>query len=143
MSHEVYFVLDRAFARDLWSLSRNSHVWLIQSPPNDAAARRVWDRETDGHSLLHGVTTFVGANDTSDSFYAFLGTIDEHHGEHSATDPWDTIHVIGFPLESARPNRIAEELRVTIDVLQAEDGGFSIRRAAQRGDAPGGVARLG
>ena len=96
MSHDVYIILDRAFAGDLWSLSRNSHVWLIKSPCNEAAARLVWGRETNGYSPLHGVTTFDGAENTSDGLYEILDTIDEHHNEYSASKPWNTIHVIGF-----------------------------------------------
>jgi hypothetical protein len=132
----VYFILDRGFAGDLWSLSRDSHVWLIKSTCNEVAARLVWAREPDGHSPLRGVTTFDGGEDTSDSFYRFLGTMDEHHGEYSAPEPWDTIHVIGFPLDRARPDRIADELGVETVLLAPEGGGFAIRRAAQQGDAP-------
>jgi hypothetical protein len=136
MSHNVYFILDRDFTGDLWSLSRNSHVWIIRSTCNEAATRLVWNRETDGHSPLQGVTTFDGAEDTSDSFYGYLGTIDDHHGEYSAPEPWDTIHVIGFSLDSARPDRIAEALGVESVLLDPEGGGFAIRRATQQGDAP-------
>ena len=45
MNHEVFFVLDVAFAGDLWALSRHAHVWIIKSPHNETAARAVWDRE--------------------------------------------------------------------------------------------------
>ena len=110
MSHDVYIILDRGFAGDLWSLSRKTHVWLIKSKCNEAAARLVWDRETGGYSPLNGVTTFEGADGTGDSLYGILSTIDEHHDEYAAQLPWGTIHVIGCRWESVRPGRIAEEL---------------------------------
>jgi len=130
MIHEVFFILDHRFSGDVWALSRSAHVWLIKSPQNDAAARVVWDRESDSYSPLQGVTTFDGAQDVNDSFYNFLSTIDQHHDEYSAPEPWSAIHVIGFPLDRASPDRIADELGVEVFLLKSEAGGFTIRRAA-------------
>ena len=141
MSHKVFFILDPGFAGDLWSLSRASHVWLIKSPQNDAIARVVWDRETEERSPLWGVTTFDGTQDAMETFYSFLGTIDQHHDEYSAPEPWEAIHVIGFPMDSARLDRIAEELDVDAVVLNLEGGGFSIRRPAQQAAPADGASR--
>jgi len=129
MSHEVFFILDQQFSEDLWALSRGAHVWLIKSPQNEAAARVVWDRESETHSPLQGVTIFDGAQDVDDSFYGLLSTIDEHHGEYSAPEPWSAIHVIGFRLDRASPDRIADKLGVEVSLLESEGGGFMIRRA--------------
>ena len=128
MSHEVFFILDDRFSGDLWSLSRSAHVWLIDSPQNQAAARVIWDRESESYSPLQGITTFNGAQDLSDSFYNFLSTIDQHHNEHSAPERWSAIHVIGFPLDRASPDRIADELGFEV-LLKSEGGGFTIERA--------------
>lgn len=128
MNHEVYFVLDRAFDGDLWSLSRNAHVWIIKSTCNEHAARLVWDRETEDYSPLHGVTMFDGAQIASEDLYTLLGTIDAHHSEYDAPRPWDAIHVIGFPLASARRERIAQELGVEHLSVDPEGAGFAIRR---------------
>jgi hypothetical protein len=135
MSHEVFFILDACFPGDLWSLSRRGHVWLIGSPQNKDAAQAVWDRETGDYSPLQGVTTFDGSKDTAETFYSFLGTIDEHHGEYSAPQPWDTIHVLGIPLDRVARAEITEALGIAAVVLDREAGGFAIRRAAQQADA--------
>lgn len=41
MDHNVFFILERKFGGDLWSLSRAGHVWLIRSAENDIAAKAV------------------------------------------------------------------------------------------------------
>jgi hypothetical protein len=135
MTHEVYFILDSGFVGDLWSLSRRAHVWVLKSAHNESAARAIWDRDEPGYSRWHGVTTFDGSESPIDTFYAFLGTVAEHH------EGWDTIHVIGLALESARPQRVAIELGTESFALAAEDGGFAIGRAAQQGAEADKTAR--
>jgi hypothetical protein len=127
MTHEVYFILDTRFQGDLWELSRSSHVWLVDSPANAILARAVWDRETDGYSPRRGVSTFTGSESAIESFYGFLGTIDEHHNEFSASSPWGAIHVKGVSLGEVEPDRVAEELGLDEAVLEAEGEGFAIR----------------
>ncbi len=130
MSHEVFLILDTSFDGDLWSLSREGHVWIVQSPENDAAARAVRERETEGYSPLRGVTTFNGSEDVNAIFYSYLGVIDCHHNQSAAPQPWDTIHVVGLSRKMVRPERIAESLGVESLVLTKEPQGFAIRRAA-------------
>ncbi len=139
MSHAVFFVLDAGFPGDLWKLSRRGHVWLLRSPENEALARAVWDRETEGYSRERGVTTFDGSGDSIDDFYSFLGTIDEHHGEYSAPKPWDVIHVMGVPFDRVQRNRIAKEVGLQAIVQEVEGQGFAIRRVDQQGDATDGA----
>jgi hypothetical protein len=141
MSHNVFLILDTSFAGDLWSVSREAHIWLIKSIQNDVAARAVWDRETEDYSPLRGVTTFDGYADRIETFYSFLGTIDAHHDEYAASEPWDAIHVLGVSLDEVRGPRIAEELGLEAVVLDAEPGGFAIKRAAQQGDPPAAASR--
>jgi len=133
MSHEVFFILDASFQGDLWKLLRRGHVWLLKSPKNQVLARAVWDRETEDYSPVRGVTTFDGSGNSTEEFYRFLPTIDEHHGEHSAPEPWDVIHVMGVPFDRVQPNRIAEELGRQAIVPEVEEQEFAIRRAAPQG----------
>jgi hypothetical protein len=135
MSHEVYFILDETFDADLWALSRNAHVWLVKSPHNDAAARAVWEKEAGLYSPLFGVTTFDGFTDLVGGFYDLLGTIDQHHDEHSAPEPWSTIHVVGLLPDDVRPTLIADELSLQAVSLEPVCGGFTIRRVPKKGCA--------
>jgi len=128
MPHHVFFILDAEFVGDLWELSRLAHVWLIKSPLNEAAARTVWDRETKDFSPLHGVTLFDGSEDNAKSFYAFLSTIDMHHDEYSAPRPWDTLHVIGLPIDVINPDWVAEQLETNVVMETSESEGFIIKR---------------
>ena len=68
VDHQVFFIL-QDFDGDLWSLSREHHVWLMKSPANDEAAHRVWGRESGNFSPLHGVTTFDSSGDRLRDFY--------------------------------------------------------------------------
>ena len=132
-SHEVFLIVDPSFSGDLWSLSRNAHVWIINSQSNDAAAHAVWSGETVGHSPAAGVTTFRGSSDPSETLYGLLGTIDEHHGQHAAVRPWDKIHVVGLGIDSVSIDRIGDELGLASLRLEVEGNGFVIRRAAGLG----------
>lgn len=127
MSHEVYLVLDPQFDGDLWSLSRAAHVWIIQTAENEAAARAVWDRESEGLSPLRGVTTFDGSGEAYDDFYRILPTIEEHHAEYSAPEPWNAIHVIGLSGNIQR-DRIADALGIDAFEVIKEGKGFAIKR---------------
>ncbi len=127
---DVFFILDPKYRGNLWDLSRKGHVWICKSPCNDLATREVWDRETEEYSPLRGVSSFESAEDAVRAFYAFLGTIDEHHDEYAAASPWDTIHVMGLKTERVSRDRILEELVDVNVTLEPKSDGFVIRRAA-------------
>lgn len=125
MAHDVFLILDPDFSTDLWSLSRGSHVWLIQSPHNDLAVQAVWERETGGYTLLRGVTRFKGSGELTESFYDTLNTIDQHH----VAPAWDAIRVIGISLDDVHLDRVAKELGDAPVELVVTDRGFTIQRA--------------
>lgn len=132
--HEVFFVLGD-FDGDLWSLSRVHHVWLVASAHNRSLAKDVWARESKDHGetagVMSGVTTFDGSVDAVADFYALLGTIDQHHDEHSASEAWSSIHVRGLPLADVDATRIDGELEGRCVKLVCETGGFAIVRQRQ------------
>jgi hypothetical protein len=128
--HEVILILRRDFEGDLWSLSREAHVWIIQSPENSLAVQAVRERETEGYSPLRGVTSFTGGDDVSADFYDLLSVIDCHHNQSAAPRPWDKIHVIGMPRRITRRKQVAEVLGVPV-AIDYEPQAFTIRRAEQ------------
>ena len=133
MSHEVYLVLDPQFADDLWSLSRGAHVWLFRTAENEAAAKAVRERETEGYSPLRGVTIFDGSGEAYDDFYMILPMIEVHHAEYSAApEPWNAIHVIGLSGRNIRRDRVADALGIDAFEVVKEGKGFAIKRTAQR-----------
>jgi hypothetical protein len=101
-AHEVHFILDPRFGGDLWELSRGAHVWICNSPENDPRIDAVWAPETEEYSELMGVTSFALGGDVAQTFYSFLGTIEDHHGEHAAAEPWSAIHVLGLRPRTSR-----------------------------------------
>ena len=135
--HLVYVVLDAECSIDLWALSRLGHVWLASSPHNDSLARAVWDREPGAYSTLSGVSTFEPQNNPGDSLYSVLDLIDSHHDEHSSPSQWDAVHVLGLFSNQADRQRITDVLGFDSVILESEPASFTIRRAAQPGDADG------
>lgn len=127
--HHVVLIFGE-FHGDLWSLSRNQHVWLMHSPANHAEAERVWDREDDSYTPLHGVTTFDCDGASPTELLRILITVDHHHDESSVDDPWTAIHVRGIPSDGITSERVSAELGFGCRVLP-EEGGFVIIRAAQ------------
>jgi len=137
--HEVFLILEPHFDGDLWDLSRVAHVWIVGSAQNTAAAREVWDRKPNHEWPMQGVTTFSHHGDATTALYSILGTVDEHHGQHSAAVPWQAIHVRGVPIGDVSEPRIAEELGGVLVQLTPEASGFAIVRAGQpvaAADAP-------
>jgi hypothetical protein len=127
--HHVFLIFGE-FDSDLWSLSRDRHVWLMASPGNDVQARRVWDRESKPYTALSGVTTFPCKGSSLAELFGMLLTVDGHHDEWSVDDPWTAIHVRGIPVDGVTGQRVSFELGFGCRVLP-EDGGFVIIRAAQ------------
>jgi hypothetical protein len=130
MAEHHVFLIFGDFDGDLWSLSRDQHVWLMDSPANDAEATRVWNRDSEPYTPLHGVTTFECAGASPTELFRILVTVDGHHDDSSVDDPWTAIHVRGMAMEGTTSERLSSELGFLCRVLP-EDGGFVIIRAAQ------------
>jgi hypothetical protein len=79
---EVYVVLDD-FEGDLWALSRDRHVWIVESEANRPFIAEVWKREVS-FSVHYGVTYFRPG-----SLYDLLLTIDEHNPD------WKEMMILG------------------------------------------------
>ena len=121
------FLILGELGEDLWSISRDSHVWLRSSPGNDTAAAAVWSRVDEPYTPERGVTTFRCDYVSVTELLRLLVTVDEHHGEDAVDVPWAAIHVCGFPLGRITAAEIAAELGVPCQVLPT-DGGLAIIR---------------
>lgn len=115
------FLIFGEYRGDLWELSRKQHVWLMNTPANDVAARRVWDAGSEDDTPLRGVSTFVCDEATVAEVHEMLVTIAEHH------DGWAVIHVRGMPMDGVTDEAVSDVLGFACSV-QPEDGGFAVLR---------------
>jgi len=101
--HRVAIVVDEDFALSLKELADRVHVWLVDTPANRSAARRLWAESGGAYSFERGVTTFkVRPSDTPEERAAgILAAIEEHHGEERHDPPCRRIEVFGARPEPA------------------------------------------
>jgi hypothetical protein len=124
--HRVAIVVDRQFGDRLLPIAERLHVWICHSSVNRAAAEAVWKTHAGHlHDLNFGVTIFNCSQNESaeDMVLRNLGTIDEHHGEHSHDPPWSIIEVVGCQVTELIRNAFAtfgaELFNVTTDRFEA------------------------
>lgn len=94
--YSVTLILDRTYGDGLLALPVGTAVWIVDTPPNRAAAQSVWARRTsDSH--LNGVTTFKIREEASaeEILLGELSTIDLHHRTYSAEPPYTVLEVMG------------------------------------------------
>ena len=107
--YRVFVVLDRAYGDRLAELAQAGPVWIVDTPPNRAAAESFWAANPDRINL-NGVTTFKFEVDSSPEQILIneLDTIDLHHGMYSANPPYAVIQVIGASLGEALRSKLPE-----------------------------------
>jgi hypothetical protein len=128
--YKVYVVVDRDFGERLDMLERGVPVWIVDTPANNVAVQRAWQRLPDANHLT-GVTTFsdIGAATASELLLAEIDTIDLHHGANSADPPYTVLEVIGAPLTG----EIKDGLSVYgFDEFRESATGFTATRPADR-----------
>jgi hypothetical protein len=83
-------------------------VWIVDSPPNRAAAEKFWITNP-GRTHLNGITVFKFDTDSSPEEILLneLDTIDLHHGAYSTNFPY-AMEVIGSSLSEALRERLLE-----------------------------------
>src|ERR1051326_5017409 len=62
--NNVTLVLDSNFGERLSELASGSHVWLLETPQNKAAAIKYWARHPE-REVEKGITTFKSSADSS------------------------------------------------------------------------------
>jgi hypothetical protein len=111
--YRVVVVVDRNFGERLATLSPGVAVWIVDTPANTPAARRLW-KERPESSHLTGITTYNGQKkggiDASpeENVLNQLSSIDLHHGPYSTKRPYVQLEVIGTPLSDKLKIALAE-----------------------------------
>ncbi len=88
----VAIVLVPDFATEVEALVRQMPVWLIDTPPNRAAAERLWRGSPALDLTLFSATAGESAEEVC---AGIIGTVELHHGPHSRDPPCEAIEVIG------------------------------------------------
>lgn len=107
--YRISVVVDREYGAQLADLAQTGPVWIVDTPPNRAAAERIW-AAAPRLSHLQGVTTFKFAPESSDQdiLMSQLNTIDLHHSEYSSDPPYTILEIIGTHLTSRLKAELSE-----------------------------------
>ncbi len=99
LMNKVALVLEPEYGGKLAPLAAASHVWVVDTPANRAAASEYWARNP-GYSVASGITTFKSSESASrlETCLGILATVDLHHGAYSSNPPYSELEVIGVPL---------------------------------------------
>ena len=91
LNPSVAVVLDPHFGERLIELAQRLHIWVCNSPDNQAAVQTVW--AIPGlYESGRGVTTFSNCENPEAVFLSNLDTIDSHHPH------WLAIEVYGLAM---------------------------------------------
>ncbi|MBA3817815.1 MAG: hypothetical protein H0X17_02910 [Deltaproteobacteria bacterium] len=102
----VVIVFDRAIAAELEELTRDAHVWVIESPSNSPAVRGHWVA-CISHDQGTRVTEFGDSPEPDEAqCLDLLDVVEEHHSEHSEAGAWRELEVIGVPLNDTIRNAL-------------------------------------
>jgi hypothetical protein len=107
--NKVALVLDPNFGEKLELLAYQSHVWIIDTPHNQAIAIKYW--HTHPHDKTEtGITTFKFSTDKTleELCLGMLDTIDLHHGEYSSNPPYSNLEIVGLPKSEALQSALEE-----------------------------------
>lgn len=99
LMNKVALVFEPEYGRKLAPLAAVSHVWVVDTPANRAAASEYW-AQNPGHKVEAGITTFKYSEGASrlGAYLGILATVDLHHGTYSSNPPYSELEVIGVPL---------------------------------------------
>jgi hypothetical protein len=92
----VGIVVDPSFGERLHAVAARMPTWVVDTPPNRAAAEAHWKTHA-GQTHTGGLTTFrVDPDQGPEEWCAeILGVVVEHHGEYSHNPPVSVLEVIG------------------------------------------------
>lgn len=130
-AYTVALVVDPTFGERLSPLASRIHTWAVGTPENRAAADKLWALEPQPHeySIERGVTTFEPGLGTNPEEWcaAMVGTLDQHHDEHSHDPGYTVLEVHGVKF-SKRLRPHFTELGFT--AFEDTEYGFRAQKAA-------------
>ncbi len=119
---EIYFILDKNWKGDIHGLSRKCPIWICKSKSNDVLINKVWEKDNSNYDPNRGVTSFEIKDTVENTFYNFLGIIDDHHqGGYSNIEEWNKIVVFGIDFKKVKKTEIEEILGFTITINVLND----------------------
>jgi len=120
----VAIVLDPTYS-ELEKLAERMPIWAVDTPPNRAVAKRLWDLR-GGADAFQGITLFkvADARDVEGNCINLIDQVDLHHSVYSSGSKIATLRVIG----TTASDRLREELSAYGFVtLEATSDGFVAR----------------
>jgi hypothetical protein len=125
-SYRLFVVLDRDYGPRLTELAQSGPVWIVDTPANRNAARRIWNAAVPG--TFESVTTFTFGEGSSfeDVLINELPTIAEHHGLYSGNPPYTMMEVIGTEISEKIKDALA---RFGFDQFEPTPLGFRAIRS--------------
>ncbi len=120
----VAIVLDPAYSQ-LEQLAERMPIWAVDTPPNRAVAKRLWELR-GGADAFQGITLFRVADerDAEGNCVNVIDQVDLHHGVYSSGSKIASLTVIG----ATPSDRLREELSAYGFVaLEATSDGFVAR----------------
>ena len=107
---KVVLVLEPEYGKKIIQVATDSHVWVVDTPSNRAAAEKYWKQNATPQARL-GITTFKFSPDASrlETFLAILETVHLHHAGYSANPAYSELEIIGLP-PTRRPKQALREL---------------------------------
>jgi len=99
MTGSVALVLDRKFIQDMDLVVAKMPVWIAYKNLDEADVERL-----RASQLIGGrITSFLlkDCETKSEAMGRIIDTLDDHHGENSCEEPYDSLLVFGLPLIEA------------------------------------------
>jgi hypothetical protein len=122
MIDTVALVLEPQFAASLFALAQKVPVWIVSTPENVAAVRRL--RPSLPAEQLTTILKFPGESD-DDLVVRSAFDIDSHYGETSQPTPYTVLWVIGSN-DSTLASQLMENL--AFSSVEMTDDGFKVIR---------------
>ncbi len=126
--NEVYLVLDKKWKENLFTTSRNRHIWICNSEQNDIQIQETWKMDKE-YNLNKGVTSFKIHDSLLNEFYNIIDQIQIHHcAGASNINEWKRIVVFGIDYNEIMKTEIEEILDSKVDIEKNENGFCIIKK---------------